>query len=738
MTNIIKMKSIKRLILVLFMLTTLASLAQKPNIDSLFSVWNDKTAHDTSRLRAINKIAWDGYLNFKPDSAFYYAQLQYDLAKTKGLKKQMADALATQGFVHRIRSNYSEALDYFQLNLKAREEISDGNGIAECLYNIGGIHMEQGEYSSALDYFQRSLTAYEKIPYDQDIINPLLGIGFIYDHQGHSVKAMDYYLRGINLYKKIPYKKGIANIFSNLGYMHMKVGNYSKALDYLHQSLNIYEASNSKYFITLVLHSIAGIYMEQEDLPKALNTYRQILKIEKELSDRKGIANAMVLIGVVCMDQGDSSKALNNLQQGLKIYEEISSKKERAQTLAYIGHYYVYQENYPKALDYIQQSLTIFEEISDYQGTLDRIIETGILQEWQGNQNEAIDRYKKALRLAEKTGSIYHQQEACEYLYDAYKRLGNGNKALIFHEKMLVLTDSLSIVDLAKKIQQMEFARLILADSLSQVAKEQEVQYAHELEVRKKNRTRNYAFGIGLLVLIVAIALYSRLQYTRKAKASIEKEKDRSDNLLLNILPAEIAEELKEKGEAAARDFENVSVLFTDFMEFTKMSEKLTATELVAEINYCFKGFDAICEKYGIEKIKTIGDAYMAAGGLPVSKDDSTKNTVLAALEMAEFIAERRKEREASGLIPFEMRLGIHTGSVVAGIVGQKKFQYDIWGDTVNTASRMENAGEAGKVNISQSTYELIKDDVFTFESRGEIETKGKGIIEMWFVGKVI
>ena len=139
--------------------------------------------------------------------------------------------------------------------------------------------------------------------------------------------------------------------------------------------------------------------------------------------------------------------------------------------------------------------------------------------------------------------------------------------------------------------------------------------------------------------------------------------------------------------------------------------------------------------KYGIEKIKTIGDAYMAAGGLPVPSDDSLKNTVLAALEMQAFISKRKLEMDAIGKHSFEMRVGIHTGSVVAGIVGVKKFQYDIWGDAVNTASRMESNGELGKVNISKHSYELIKDDAqFTFEKRGKIQAKGKGEIDMYFV----
>ncbi len=205
--------------------------------------------------------------------------------------------------------------------------------------------------------------------------------------------------------------------------------------------------------------------------------------------------------------------------------------------------------------------------------------------------------------------------------------------------------------------------------------------------------------------------------------------------ILLDILPAEIAAELKEKGRADARDFDEVSILFTDFKGFTEASAKLSAQELVAEINTCFEAFDGIMAKYGVEKIKTIGDAYMAAGGLPVPKDDSVKNTVLAALEMQDFISKRKAENEARGKPAFEMRVGIHTVPVVAGIVGVKKFQYDIWGDTVNTASRIESSGEVGKVNISQSTYGWLNNDLdFTFESRGKIEAKGKGEIEMWFV----
>jgi len=298
------------------------------------------------------------------------------------------------------------------------------------------------------------------------------------------------------------------------------------------------------------------------------------------------------------------------------------------------------------------------------------------------------------------------------------------------------LDDSLQAEETSKKLQQMEFSRQILADSLFREEEKLRVQITHEAEVSEKNRTRNRISLSVLFLLVIAVGLYLRTMHVRKGKRAIENEKDRSDKLLLNILPSEIAEELKEKGKADARKFETVTILFSDFKEFTQISEKLNAEELVSEINSCFKSFDAICKKYGIEKIKTIGDSYMAAGGLPVPTEDSVRKTVLAGLEMAEYMINRKTEREAEGKVCFEMRVGIHTGPVVAGIVGVTKFQYDIWGDAVNIASRIENSGEVGKVNISQFTYEPIKDDpAFKFQSRGKV--KGKGDIEMWFVEKV-
>lgn len=215
----------------------------------------------------------------------------------------------------------------------------------------------------------------------------------------------------------------------------------------------------------------------------------------------------------------------------------------------------------------------------------------------------------------------------------------------------------------------------------------------------------------------------------------LQSEKQKSDDLLLNILPTWIAEELKNKGRVEAKEIDDVTILFGDFKDFTQIAQNMSHQELVEEIHQCYQQFDAVITKYGLEKIKTIGDSYMAAGGLPVPQRHSVKNTILAALDMQAFISHRKKERTAKRLPAFEMRVGIHTGTVVAGVVGAIKFQYDIWGDTVNTASRLENTGEVDLVNISYDTYKLIKyDSQFEFISRGSIEVKGKGRLPMYYV----
>ena len=217
----------------------------------------------------------------------------------------------------------------------------------------------------------------------------------------------------------------------------------------------------------------------------------------------------------------------------------------------------------------------------------------------------------------------------------------------------------------------------------------------------------------------------------------LQLEKKKSDDLLLNILPEEIANELKQTGRTKPRSYQMTTVMFTDFKDFTIESEKLSPQELVTIVDTCFRKFDEIISKYRIEKIKTIGDAYLCVSGLPNPDDHNPCDVVMAAVEIRNFIQTLQTENTDTGPQYFDIRIGIHSGPLVAGVVGNKKFAYDIWGDTVNTAARMEQNSDSNKINISQATYELIKDK-FNCIDRGKQPAKNKGLINMYFVDTIL
>ena len=289
-----------------------------------------------------------------------------------------------------------------------------------------------------------------------------------------------------------------------------------------------------------------------------------------------------------------------------------------------------------------------------------------------------------------------------------------------------------------KALKRAELEQMVIIES-----KEKELAMA-ALEQEKQQNYLKVAGLAGLALVLLLLIFYARYRTKKSANRKladknkiIEEEQQRSDELLLNILPVDIAKELKENGKASAQKFNEATVLFSDFKNFTAISERLNPEQLVKELDYCFRGFDFIISQYeGVEKIKTIGDAYMCASGLSNRRSIPT-GIVKAALEMQEFLEDYKNDRIKKGLPYFEARIGIHTGPVVAGVVGVKKFAYDIWGDTVNIAARLEANCQEGKVNISSSTYGKIKYQ-FECDYRGKVTAKNKGMIDMYYVNKEI
>jgi class 3 adenylate cyclase len=338
----------------------------------------------------------------------------------------------------------------------------------------------------------------------------------------------------------------------------------------------------------------------------------------------------------------------------------------------------------------------------------------------------AIQYYNKARVVAEDMDDLKVElNDLYKEMALAYKKSGNFSDAFTYQSLYSDLKDSIYSIESKKKLNQIQF-------DFELSKKEVEINLK-EARIKSERQVRLGLTGGLVLIMIIAFIIYRHaLQKTRINKV-LDKQKAQIEHLLLNILPREVAYELQTSGNSKPRHFDEVSILFTDFKGFTSIADKLSPGELVEDLNECFIEFDNIIEKYNLEKIKTIGDSYMCAGNIPSRDPNHVYKIVKAAVEIQGFIEKNNLRRVDKNLEPWEIRIGLHVGPVVAGVVGKKKYAYDIWGSAVNIASRMESNGTPGKVNVSANTYELIKSR-FDCTHRGKLKVKNLGDLDMYYV----
>ena len=497
-------------------------------------------------------------------------------------------------------------------------------------------------------------------------------------------------------------------------------GKDKDALETVNDVFHRYQANQCEkpHLLPEIYLAYARIYANMELSKKAFVYIHKGLDSWNSNFPNKDVLMELYLSKSFLFSNLDSTVYYLNQSYDLALKE--NDLKHQQGALNDLGYAYAVREMFDEAKSFFRKALKVAQEREAY------IQISSIYNNLAGvstNSQQTADYLDSAIYFAALKGNLDAMQASRQNA--ALFHYNNGSFKRGYDElwQSMLLKDSLYNDQKIRAFAEME-------QKFQSKLKEQRIHY---LNTQNKNKTRQRNGLIGGVLLLGVFAVFLFFQRNR-----IARERKRSDSLLRNILPTEVAEELKSSGRSEAKLYDNVTILFTDFINFTGISAEMSPKELVNEIHQNFTAFDEIISGWGVEKIKTIGDAYMAAGGLPIPMEGSVKNTVLVALEMQAFIDNRKTEMDIAGKPAFEMRVGIHTGPVVAGIVGVKKFQYDIWGDTVNTASRMESAGEVGKVNISQATYELLKSDPdFAFESRGKIAAKGKGEMEMWFVTKM-
>lgn len=644
-------------------------------------------------------------------------------------------------------------------------------------YNLLGMNNQRiKNYDTAIDYYLKALKINEDDGNKKNIASLSANIGSLYYSKKDNSNALDYYLRATKLNEEIANKKGLLVLYSNIGNVYNDMNNTPKALEYFLKSYDLNEAAGNQQALASVATSIANIYKSQNN-PKALDYYLKSFKINESIDNVKGQAMNANNIGSLYFAQENFTKAIEYYSKSQKAFDQIGNKEGVARNVGNIGITYLEMAQDPKNSSDRQQSLQLAID------KLDNAIEllTAI------GSNEAKQQFSKSLTFAKsltagdipmksntskrtKKDTVYIKDDkANEYiqvqakLKSEYSRkqdsikLESRNKELTFRKEMdlqqlkfeydkkqnLAKTDEererLKIEEETKRQQiENDYKTLLRANKVELELAEAKLEKKNaeaQAEIKRQKNIKNGLIAGGLGILLIAFVIYISYRNQKKSNKLITEankviliEKQRSEELLLNILPFEIAEELKINGKSKARYYNEVSILFTDFVNFTQASEKLKPEELVTELHECFSAFDEIIGRNGLEKIKTIGDAYMAVCGLPEPSHDHAQRTVQAAIEIRDFIKERNKHEKV-----FEIRIGINSGQVVAGIVGIRKFAYDIWGDAVNTASRMESSGEKGKINISHSTNELVKNDFYS-TYRGKINAKNKGEIDMYFV----
>ncbi|QED37930.1 tetratricopeptide repeat protein [Antarcticibacterium arcticum] len=504
-------------------------------------------------------------------------------------------------------------------------------------------------------------------------------------------------------------------------------GNYPTALDSYFRSLNYANLSNNRLGIGAINISIADTYSMIGNSLTSKRYYDRGIAILREVNDSIKLGSALLNVGDESFNSGDYDEALEYFSESGLIFKAIDYPLGRAYNLGNVGMVYAAQGKHTLAKKNINEAIEMLEELEQYYPIAVYLSTIADIYAAQNNIPNAFDYAKRSHELATRYGLKDQIGNSNLQLANLYEAAGNYKEAYKFYKNYIVYRDSVTNL---QAIQQM--ADLRTDFEISQ--KQTEVDL---LAQQKRNqKIIVISTGIALVLLgLLAFGLYRRYLYINKMSKVLGNEKDRSDKLLLNILPEQTARELKEFGRVKSQRFESVSVLFADFKDFTNLSEYLDPEVLVESVDFYFSKFDEIIEKYGLEKIKTVGDCYMCAGGLPFPSHDHAHSILLAALDMTNFVKEA-KENQKDDEIRFDIRIGVNTGPVVAGVVGSRKFAYDIWGDTVNIASRMETNSEAGRINISHNTYQLVKFH-FECEYRGKVEVKSKGSMKMYYVNAI-
>ena len=581
---------------------------------------------------------------------------------------------------------------------------------------------------SAILLSRRAVELSDDINYETGKALGFKNIGVFYYDKGDYEEALRFYTSSIRIFEKEQDTLGISNLQNNIGSVYRSVGNYPKAFDYLLKSLRNGEAVGDSMRIGMAYLNIGTAYSEDEETyPQAIENYRKAIDIFEQMNWTDGIAYSNLNFGEWYLNNEQPAQAIPYLETTLQIFGELGT--DPSPVLNFLGEANLLLEQYDQAKKFHEEALVAAKEDKDVSEESKAYLGLGNTYLRTNQYARAIDYFKNGLELTDQTGVLLDKMDGYKGLAEAYSALNDYRNAFAAQALFTEKQDSLRAGDYEKRMSQMSAQY-----GLESAQKENDLLKAEnelaELQIEKDARAKQlFRIIIGLFLAIIAGFVFQYF-YIRRTNKRLAFERNRSEQILLNILPKEVADELKEKGYTDAKEFENITVLFTDFKAFSLIAERISAERLVKSVDYYFKNFDEITERHNLEKIKTIGDAYMCAGGLPVANNTHIRDAFAAAREILKFVNDTELN-PPPGVYPFKIRIGLNAGPVVAGVVGTKKFAYDIWGNTVNIAARMESGSVPGRINVSEKIYEELKEE-HEFSYRGELTVKNQ-VFKMYF-----
>lgn len=695
-----------------------------------------------------------------------------DKASTSQNRQFLSVIYRAMGDLFFSKRIYPAAAKYYQRSLVGKEDdLSIIEKAADA--SLYGMQYDTAEY-----YYKKLITRYKEEGNYSHLVHIYQKLATAYSETGNSGKTLLYYLRIEDIITRFgqPFEKG--RLFNNLGKVYATLNDYKKALEYFKKTelqCQFAEAAGAPCSLPELLFVNMGIALHNTNATKeGINYLNEARKILTERGDNVSLANVEHILATIYSSIGDQYNALMHNETAIRLANQTNQSDLLSRSYRTAADIYQDLYDFEKAFDSYTQYLHLSDsmrledqkrqlllaerssELRAAEGEIRFLLAQQEIRERDLQQvrieQEKLEQSNQALALAAKQNELELVLLQKQQEIDQSTLREKTAIALQTQQQLRIAAQQLNaekqnavIASLREKETIERAERLAGEQQVELLKREKDIADLKLLSNAQFERNTYIIGGLGILMLFFLgfswwLARRSsqrlRLQNIKieAQKNQIDNERSKSDRLLRNILPDEVAEELKVNGVAAPRLYDSVTVLFTDFVNFTKLSSGVEPQQIINELNECFLAFDEIIEKHRLEKIKTIGDAFMCAGGLPKPNNTHAKDAVRAAIEIAEWL-KKRTESTPNTLFR-EMRIGIHTGPVVAGVVGKHKFAYDIWGDAVNLAARLEEHGVPGKVNVSQATYEAIK-DTFNCIPRGLKEVHNKGLVSMYFVESI-